>query len=398
MSKHKLISFLLFFTVYFVAIANSFISDIFSESRVTHFSISQLINAFFLTVLCFYNFFNADSIFWKFLSPLLLLAIYGLISALWSPFSFIAIVFSLKLFFIVNVFILSANLTIRNLLTEEKLLFLAKGVIMITVAGQVVGHLLGVTTYNSEFSTAGLSDNSSTISGQLLFALPAIFIGNFKKRTDLIFILLIIFSNIFTLRRSTYLSLLLVLAIVFIVNFVSSSGSTKKKLRWLVISLVITILVVLFMTSTPVGQVFLTRLAELNPNQGGTASGRYNFQYSGFIYSLQRDLISMLFGGGFGYSIVVNVNNGFIPIGMHSDFLDIFIGLGIIGLGMFFWFLKRLWDLIRKNTMGGPYFNASISFFLAITTLGFFSGGFFEMKTMLGYMSLGLIYARYSNA
>lgn len=152
------------------------------------------------------------------------------------------------------------------------------------------------------------------------------------------------------------------------------------------------------MTSTPIGQVFLTRLAELNPNQGGTASGRYNFQYSGFIYSLQRDLISMLFGGGFGYSIVVNVNNGFIPIGMHSDFLDIFIGLGIIGFGMFFWFLKRLWDLTRKNTVGGPYFNASISFFLAITTLGFFSGGFFEMKTMLGYMSLGLIYARYSNA
>lgn len=395
MDKHKFILGILFFLIYIVAIANSFFSEVFIEPLISDFSLSQLVNGIFLVVFVIYNFFNSDAEYWKFSMPLLLLSLYGLISSIWSPFPFVAIVFSLKLLFVVNVFVLTANLARRNLLTDEKLVVLAKAVILITVVGQIIGRLLGINTYNSEFSTAGLSDNVSTIAGQLLFALPAIFIGNFRKKTDFIYIFLILFSNVFTLRRSTLLSLLLVLAIVFILIFFSSSSSIRKKLRWVFFSIGFIISFIYVLISTQIGLAFLSRLSDLNPSQGGTASGRYDFQHLGLIYSIKRDLFSMFFGGGFGDAVRVNVINGFKPIGMHSDLLDIFIGLGILGFFLYLWFIKRIWLQTRKLSVGNPYFNGSISFLVALVSLGIFSGGFFEMKTMLGYMSFGLIYGAY---
>lgn len=397
MNRHILLFYILSFLIYFIAFANSFFSDIFVKPLESGLSPSQLISGFFLIVFIIYNFFNSAVKYWNYLASLILLALYGLISALWSSYPIVAAVFSFKLLFIVNVFILAASLTQKNILNEVRLINLAKVFILITIVGQVVGRLTGVNTYDSEFSSAGLADNVSVIAGQLLFALPALFVDSFRKKTDFIYIFLILFSNVFTLRRSTLISLLLVLTVVFIVNLFSSSSSNRKRLIWILVSILFVVSFIYMLITTQIGHALIIRLNDLDISRGGTASGRYDFQRLGFMYSIRRDLIALFFGDGFGYSITVNVNNGFKPIGMHSDFLDIFIGLGIMGMVLYLSFLKKIWYQIKINPIGGPYFNSSLSFFVAIVSLGLFSGGFFEMKAMLGYITMGLIYSRFSD-
>lgn len=393
-NKHKFTLVILFLLTFFVASANSFFSDAFIRPIISELSFSQIFNGIFLIVFLLYNFFHSSTEYWKFLSPLFLLALFSMLSAIWSPYPVVAIVFSFKLLFIINIFILANSLTWRNQLTEENLGSLAKSIIIITVIGQIAGYILGINAYDSKYSSAGLSDNVSIISAQVLFCLPVMFVGNFKKRGDFIYIFIVLFSILFTLRRSALISLLLVLSVVFLINLLSSSGNRLKKIRWLAIAILICALVAFVMSSTPIGNAVLSRLADLDISDGGTASGRYEFQRLGFIHSIRRDIFSMLFGEGFGASFTVNINNGFKAIGMHSDFLDILIGLGFLGLFFYFWFLKKIWDLIRRFPSGHPYFNALITFFGAIVSLGFFSGGFFEMNTMLGYMCFALIYAK----
>lgn len=394
MNKHKFALRILFFLAFFVASANSFFSDAFISPVISEISFSQILNGIFLLVFLTYNFFYSNSHYWKFLTPLFLLALFSMLSAIWSPYPFVAVVFSFKLLFIINVFILANNLTWHNLLTEANLGALAKSIIIISVVGQIAGYMLGINAYNSKYSIAGLSDNVSIISAQVLFCLPVIFVGNFKKKTDFIYIFLVLFSILFTLRRSALISLLLVLSLVFLLNLFSSSVNRLKKIRWLTFAILICALIAYIISSTPIGNAFLTRLADLDISGGGTASGRYEFQRLGFIHSTQRDIFSMVFGEGFGSSISVNLDNGFKAIGMHSDFLDILIGLGFVGIFFYIWFLKKIWDQIRSIPSGHPYFNALVTFLGAIVSLGFFSGGFFEMNTMLGYMCFALIYAK----
>jgi O-antigen ligase len=394
MNIHKFVLKLLFLLIYVVAFANSFFSNAFIDPSKLGLSPAQVLNGILLIIFFIYNISNSSTSDWKFLSPLLILSFFSLISSIWSPFPFIATVFSLKLFFIINVFVLTFTLSKKNILNERKLLMIARRVILITIIGQAIGLFLGINMYDIEYSSAGLFDNGSIISAQMLFALPSMFLSQFKKRIDLIYIFLIFISILFTLRRSALIAFLLILFIVLLLHISSSSNSLRYKLRLLVIGLIITILFVFVLTSTQIGNSFLSRLTELNPNHG-SASGRYNFQYSGLQYSLHRDLFPMLFGEGYGSSLEVNVNNGFNPIGMHNDFLDIFIGLGIVGLLFFLHFLQKIWRYARTFPVDHPYFNTLISFSIAILSISFFTGGFYEMNTILGYMSLAFTYKDY---
>jgi hypothetical protein len=394
MNKHRLILKLLFLLIFFVAVANSFFAEAFTSIVFLNFSVAQLTNGFFLIIFLFYNFFNSDREFWNYLVPLLLLSLFSLISTIWSPYPFVASVFSLKLLFIVNVFVLTANLITRDILKENQVLFLAKGVVLITIVGQTFGLLLGVNVYNNEFSSAGLSDNSSVVSAQLLFALPVIFMGNFKRKTDFFYVFLILFSIIFTLRRSALISVLLVLMVILIANLFSLSNTQRQKLNWVLLSTAIVFSFFWILNHFEVGNALISRLIDLNPARGGSASGRYDFQYLGVRYILTQDFFPMLLGEGFGFSIAVNVKNGFTPIGMHSDLIDIFIGLGFVGIIFYLWFIYRIWMVITKFHLGSANSNALLSFFIAIVSISIFTGGFFEMNTMLGYMTFALVYAK----
>jgi len=393
MTQHKLILQLSFILICFLAVANSFLAETIVKRFGAELSISQSVIGVFLILFLIYNYSYSDKEYWKFMSPLFLLTIYALVSSIWSPFPIVAIVFSFKLLFIINIFILASNMADRNLLRAIDLVVLAKLVIIITVLGQIIGHIIGINVYNSKYSTAGLSDNASIVSAQLLFCIPALFLGNFKRKTDFLFLFMVITSILFTFRRSAMISLLLVLAIVFILNLFSSASTVRKRLHWTLIALIVCLFIIFFLLKTSAGGELMSRLVDLDLSQGGTASGRYEFQWLGLMYCIKRDFLSSLIGEGFGSSILVNINNGFIPIGMHSDFLDIIIGLGIIGVTMYMWFLKRLFDQNKKHLMVGPFFNSSISFFVAIVSLGFFSGGFFEMNTILGYFSMGYVFS-----
>jgi len=181
MTQHKLILQLSFILICFLAVANSFLAETIVKRFGAELSISQSVIGVFLILFLIYNYSYSDKEYWKFMSPLFLLTIYALVSSIWSPFPIVAIVFSFKLLFIINIFILASNMADRNLLRAIDLVVLAKLVIIITVLGQIIGHIIGINVYNSKYSTAGLSDNASIVSAQLLFCIPALFLGNFKR-------------------------------------------------------------------------------------------------------------------------------------------------------------------------------------------------------------------------
>ena len=299
--------------------------------------------------------------------------------------------------FIVNLFVLSYTLTADNLLTKSHLLNLAKTVVILMLSGQLIGLILGVDVkaYGGEGASAGLSDNISIIAAQALFVTPVLLLSEKRNKSINLFFLLVFASILLTLRRSSLLSFLLIFVAIFIFNFLSSKINIKQKIKLSGLAILSSFSVLFALLSTKAGKLFLSRLEELDPNQGGTASGRYDFQSMGFDHAISRDILPFLFGEGYGSSIAVNVQHGFIPIGMHSDLLDILIGLGVLGFMLFLLFFLKCIKLASKLSGRHGNFNAVIGFIFSLGGIAIFTGGFFGMETILAYMTLGYVYAHY---
>jgi hypothetical protein len=395
LSRRKLNLYLLLFIVLFTAISNTFFSDFFTSPISGAVSLSQLVAGVFLLIFLNYNLKIAPKLFWKFNIPLLSISMFSLISAIWSPYPFLAIVFSFKLFFLINIFILSATLSYQKIFSENSLIKLTKKVILITIIGQIFGLYLGVNMYHIEYSSAGLSDNGSVIAAQMLFAVTALLLSGLNKKNNYLYFILILVSIFLTLRRSALFAYVLVFLVIFIVNFFSTQSKIKTKLKWFFFLLTSSIITSLIITNSEIGNALLIRLNELDPEKGGTASGRYEFQKLGWLYSINRDIIPFIFGDGFGASILVNLKNGFIPIGMHSDVLDVLIGLGFIGVTFMGIYFFKLYKMAKTLTINHNHYNSVIGFIVALVSIAVFTGGFFEPNTMLGYISIGFIYGNF---
>lgn len=392
LNKKKTSKFLLLFIVILTALSNTFFTDFSTKAIFGPISLSQFVTGLFLVVFLIINLSLASGKFWRFISPLILISFFGLASAVWSPFPLIAVVFSFKLFFLVNVFILTATLSFHNILTETNLVQLAKVVILITLIGQFLGLYFGINMYGTEYSSAGLSDNGSVIAAQMLFALTVLLVSGLNNKINYIFYLLILVSIILTLRRSALVGYGLVFITLAAVTLFSSNTSFKSKVKWIFFLVISILFMTVIINNTDIGGALVARITELDPERGGTASGRYSFQLLGLTYAINRDLLHLIFGDGFGASVIVNINNGFIPIGMHSDILDIFIGLGTIGIVYFCIFFFKIYTLSKRLTIRHRHFYGVIGFFVALASISFFTGGFFETNTMLGYICIGFIY------
>ena len=382
----------LLFLVVFISVATSFFEEKFYEPIFGGLSISHIFIGFFLLLFFNYNLKKLVPSSLVIIGPLVFLFFWGLLSALWSPFSLLAVVFSIKLFFISNIFVTVVILLKKHKLELKDLIKMAQIIVIVSIIGQIAGLFLGVTVYGEENTSAGLSDNVSAISGQLLFTVPLLLLSK-DNIVQKIFLFLIFISILLTLRRSSLISFLLVFAFIFLYKFLSSNTSIKVKIKSL-ISIIGSVLIIgLVFSSTNLGVSFLNRLTELDPTQEGTASGRYNFQGAGLEYVLNRGFIPSIFGEGYGYSVIVNVKNGFIPIGMHSDFLDILIGLGFLGLIAFLVFYYQIFKIAKKYVPGTPNFNAGIALLVALGSISLFTGGFYNINTISGYIALAYIFA-----
>lgn len=392
--KNKILK-ILFVFVLVIAIANSLFAELFNSTIAINLSLYQIVLGSFLILFFFYNHTYSHTATWNFISPLLYISFFSLLSAIWSPYPILAIIFSIKLLFIINIFVLSATLTQKCILNEHHLIKLTMAVILITITGQIIGLSIGSNMYNNQFSSAGLYDNGSVISAQILFTLPILLLSGFNKKTHNIFYFLIFLSIILTFRRSAIISYLIIFSVIFLFTFFSSKPTLKTKCNWLILVLLSLTVFLYLLNYTAMGAQLFLRLNDLNPALGGTASGRYAFQSMGFHYLFNRDFLATIMGEGYGYSIIVNMQNGFIPIGMHNDFLDISIGLGFVGLVLLLLFFYKIFKFSFRMKRNSPQFNCAISFSLALFTMAVFTGGFFDMNTTLGYIAFGFIYGKH---
>jgi len=141
------------------------------------------------------------------------------------------------------------------------------------------------------------------------------------------------------------------------------------------------------MPRTQLGLIYEGLLRDLNPNMG-TASGRYVFQYGGLEYLLNSKVWIQVFGRGFGYSRVVSASVFSLEIGMHNDFLDITIGLGLLGLTAYIVFLSKLLRLSSKDKLDPTVYDSFISSAISIVVISTTTGGFFEISAIMAYIAL----------
>jgi uncharacterized membrane protein len=80
---------------------------------------------------------------------------------------------------------------------------------------------------------------------------------------------------------------------------------------------------------------------------------------------------------------------------MHSDVLDVLIGLGFIGVTFMGIYFFKLYKMAKTLTINHNHYNSVIGFIVALVSIAVFTGGFFEPNTMLGYISIGFIYGNF---
>lgn len=148
--------------------------------------------------------------------------------------------------------------------------------------------------------------------------------------------------------------------------------------------------------STEFGAVFQRRLENLYFWEGETASGRLIFQRIGLTHIVSRGIFDNFFGQGMGYSKVLLAARLGVPIGMHSDWLEIAISYGLIGLLCYAYFYKNLlrlvWKSFRSESKG--QFEALLSLFFLSLFGSFASGGTLDTSYTMPFALLGFILIR----
>jgi O-antigen ligase len=206
-------------------------------------------------------------------------------------------------------------------------------------------------------------------------------------------IMLAIVSLLLTMRRSTFLATIIIVSIICIIRVVRSKITFFGKIISAALPALILILLITIIPNTGFGNVFFERLLDLDPRAGGTGSGRFTFQYNGIKYLLTRGGIESIFGEGIGSAREVNTAYLGSSIGMHSDWLDIGLSFGYVGILLLLVYFKNIINLgykAYKNKFYG-YGDTACAIFLSAFFLSLSSGGIFESHFSTSYAILGFI-------
>ncbi len=208
---------------------------------------------------------------------------------------------------------------------------------------------------------------------------------------DILFIVLVLWSIILTMRRSGILSAILVIMSISMLRLIRKKTRKATKVVSLVIPLAILIFANFFI-NTQIGYEIAKRFEDLNFDTG-TASGRYIFQRITVEHILRRGYIENIFGEGAGYIKDVIATEYGLNIGAHSDWLDIAASYGIIGLGLFSLFFVNLVRLFLICVRKREKVDTVLAIFLIIFFMSISSGGVLEVYFAMPYSLLGLVVA-----
>ena len=195
-----------------------------------------------------------------------------------------------------------------------------------------------------------------------------------KNSIKMIFLLMISFSLLISMKRTAFLAFVIALFVSYIIDrHIMGKGRKRKLINTLVIFL--TIITGIFMYNYIV-DVFnldiILRLQQLSTD-GWSGSGRDIIYRSVWHYQLNSTVGEWLIGRG--YNGVSNTsaaglgNLFYSSSAAHNDFLEILYDYGIIGLSIYLLFfiklIKHSIKLIKlKSDMAGPFAASLVIFFI----------------------------------
>jgi hypothetical protein len=328
--------------------------------------------------------------------PLLFLSLYALFVSPLARYPSEGLAWSFRVLYLSVIFIAAYILTCTEDINFKTIWYLAVFVLITYLLSQLLaiytGHG-GLTAYRTEFGSSGFGLGIKALSWAICGLVPCFFLhGNWRTK-DVLMIMLAFFSILLTIRRSAFFALLIVILIIALFRLLRRRTGGVTKLLSLIIPTTIVLAFWYILNTTEFGFVFMKRLEDLSFTTG-TASGRYTFQRIGLQHLFNRDYLGTIFGEGMGYSKLLLGTQLRRWINMHSDWLEISISYGLIGLTCFIFFLVGVFRLVLK-VRSFRVFNvdAPIAIFLMMCMLSIASGGILDAIFAMPYATLGVMSA-----
>lgn len=226
-----------------------------------------------------------------------------------------------------------------------------------------------------------------TASLPLLFIIPITLLV-FKDKYRAIVLMLCTLLILISLRRTSILAL--VLSLPFIFRYLKTALSPLQ-----VVLIAVVFVVAIVFAWQVFGAAIEYRLLELvdNKTDNGYGSGRGKFYVLVWEEYLKGN-ISVFFGNGLTSVrklLTVRVESALTHA--HNDYLEIIYTFGLLGLSLWFFFLKSIWDL-RKNIKRYIPINVNVFYitFISLLIISISSGSILRVEMVAFSINLSLLH------
>lgn len=262
---------------------------------------------------------------------------------------------------------------------QHKLMYLY----ILTFLAAVAKKILDTSLFASE--TLGAGDTAAL---PLLFIIPLILIC-FGEKSRLIVISVVVVLILVSLRRTAIIGL--VFCLPFMLKYL---WSQLRPIYFIMLGLIL--IPLCYYAWAYVGDAVYYRFEDLLlGDRGGSkesfGSGRSDFYMTVWHGWLNGGPFSFLFGNGLASTekLLIKVNN---VKHAHNDFLQIAYTFGVLGLGIWFGFLSRLWKLRKQLRLFSPE-NTQLFYicFISYLIIAMASGCILRITTMPFALSVAML-------
>lgn len=324
------------------------------------------------------------------LFPLFALAAYGLLQALVLDHASEGAVFGLRILFLGLVFLNAYHLSAKGLIGTRWTSGVAWFALATLVISQLVGRATGVTSvYEGSSGMPGVTGQPAIVAASACALIPLFAIRPRLVLLDVGGLALSGLSVAATQRRSAIFA---AVAALLAFGVLSSLASRRRGRARVGVLFAVIGLSVYGLSFSPLWTDLRDRFSDLNVADGGTGSGRTEFQRIAVAHVLRRDAVGMTLGEGPG-ALRQTLSREFgSAIGGHNDWIDVAYAFGVIGVALFFLFHVQALRLSRSLDAQG---RATLAMTLVgMIALGLTTGGTLDPTAAATFAALGLLASR----
>jgi len=323
------------------------------------------------------------------LLPLVLLASYALITSGFQQYPLNNIVQGFYFLYIYVTFISALEFSRRGWLSQMWFQTIPWVFLGLVVCSQVLGILIGMAGPGSyALAASGIAGRANSIGVFAVSILPWFFMLTAQEMKHIWGAFVAFGVAVACMRRSAFITVFFSL-IVLVVYYVFHCRNIRQKVTLIAATIGVCVGLLLVASQLPIGEAFITRLEDLNIQDGGTASGRTEFMVVALNHLWSRGIVDSIFGEGTG-AIADIIEAGWgRRIGAHNGWLDITAAFGVIGLFLLTWFqINVLWLVMSSR---GAHRTAAFGAAMVVCIGGLIMDGIYSPTFAPIYIILGCL-------